>query len=419
MKNTNIIKKVISTALCAVMACSFVTGAGISSMSLDMAVTASAAETEEKLCVTEKDMLPYYYQKMTKSEKAVYIKLRKAVMERKSSAKFGKMSKETADKLTNTLFYYDDLGFNLNNVQYEIGPSYTKMKFEYFFSKSNYIKMVNKIDEKAEAIVAKFTDKTTKYAKIKYIHDYIIKNCTYNTEALTKDTAYGALVAKKADCDGYSKAFSYVCRKAGIWTVNVTGDSGEPHMWNKVYYNKAWHNVDVTWDDPTGNVKDNLAYDFFMISDKQISKTHTQDKIEYTVPSATTNKYGYYNVYKLIAKDANDARSKLISQIASAASKGKSSVTIQMPDDATYSNVVNYLEKNSSDNIFEILSAASKKTKAKLITIGCHGYGNPESRTYTICFYLKGKKITDYYTSLDVMDSESINFLDEIGLVVG
>ena len=69
---------------------------------------------------------------MITGEKAVYIKLRKAVMERKSSAKFGKMSKETADKLTNTLFYYDDLGFNLNNVQYEIGPSYTKMKFEYF-----------------------------------------------------------------------------------------------------------------------------------------------------------------------------------------------------------------------------------------------------------------------------------------------
>ena len=58
LKNTNIIKKVISTALCAVMACSFVTGAGISSMSLDMAVTASAAETEEKLCVTEKAPWP-------------------------------------------------------------------------------------------------------------------------------------------------------------------------------------------------------------------------------------------------------------------------------------------------------------------------------------------------------------------------
>ena len=416
MKRHTILKKIAAVALCLTAALTTVTGAGMQNSFADMSVSVSAAETELKLNKTEKDMLPYYYQKMTKSEKSNYLKLRKAILTQKTTVKLDKLSNDTLNKLIDTAYYYDDLTFNLVNVSGETGPSYSNLKLKYQFSKKSYIMMVNKLDEKAKAVNAKFTEKTSTYTKIKYIHDYIIKNCVYDKNAQTKDTAYGALIAKKADCDGYSKAFSYLCRSAGIWTVNVIGDSGEPHMWNKVYYNKRWYGMDVTWDDPDMPLKANSSYMYFMVSDSTLNKTHKEDPVPYEVPDAKDGGKTYYRVNKLCAKDVKTARSMLISGIASAASKGKTSFTIQLADDETYNSVVEYIQKDNMKNGLDILQQASEKTKAKLITRGCQGLGEPNTRTYTFYFYYKGTKMTDYYKTLSVIDASTKEFLRQLGL---
>lgn len=408
-------KKIISFLMCALMALSVVSGVGVQGTSFDIAATASAAQAKTTAMGKKKtELMPYYYQKMTEKEQANYLKIREAIMNQKSSIKLGKMSEETLSKLINTAYYYDSLTFNLEGIQYRIGSSYTEIYMDYRYNKESVVKMVEQMDKKADAVIAKFDDDTSTYTKIKYIHDYIIKVCTYDKNAKTAGTAYGALVAKKAKCDGYSQAFAYICRKAGIYTVNVTGYAGEEHMWNKVYYNKKWYNVDVTWDDPESPLKDNLSYNYFMISDAQISKTHKADKIEYDIPAAKSSSRGYYKMYKLTAADATEAKSLLISKIASAATKGKAAVTIQMTDDAAYQSVINYLYKNNSEAIFSILKSASKKTKAKLITDGYLSIDDKNSRTFTIYFYTKGSKISDYYTS--AIDKSTKDFLKKIGL---
>ena len=416
MKKFNPMKKLISAVLCTVMAFSAVAGVGVVESPFDMTVSSYAAETELKLNKTEKDMLPYYYYTMTDTEKSNYLKFRKGIMEQKSSIKLGKLTEQEVDKLMHTAGYYDDLAFNITGIEYEIGSSYTKIVPKYKFSKTSYIKMINALDKKAASINAKFTEKTSTYAKIKYIHDYVIKSCTYTLDAQTGDYAYGALVAKKADCDGYARAFSYLCRSAGIWTVNVIGDTGELHMWNKVYYNKKWYNVDVTNDDCGDILKDGIQYIYFMITDKQISSTHKVSKCEYTIPSATDPSKSYYKKYNLSASTASEAKSILISQIAAGAEKGKGVVTIQMPDNASYNSVVNYLEKNDSEALFSILASAAKKTKAKLVTNGCQSYGDPGTRTYTVCYFIKGKNMTDYYVSLSEIDRSTRDFLKQLGL---
>ena len=416
MKKTNPIKKIISAVLCTLMAFSAVSGADAVDTPFDMAVSSYAEEAELKLNKTEKDMLPYYYYSMTDKEKSDYLKLRKGIMEQKSSIKLGKLSEQEVDKLMHTAGYYDDLAFNITGIEYEIGSSYTKIMPKYKFSRTSYIKMINALDKKAAAINAKFTEKTSTYAKIKYIHDYVIKSCTYTLDAQTGDYAYGALVAKKADCDGYARAFSYLCRSAGIWTVNVIGDTGEIHIWNKVYYNKKWYNVDVTNDDCGDTFKDGVQYHYFMITDKQISKSHKVSPCEFTIPAATDPNKSYYAMYKLRASTAKEAKSILVSQIASGAAKGKGIVTIQMTDDDAYNSVVNYLDKNDADAVFSILDSAAKKTKAKLVTNGCQSYGDPGTRTYTICYFVKGKNMTDYFTSLSVIDSGTRDFLKQLGL---
>lgn len=59
---------------------------------------------------------------------------------------------------------------------------------------------------------------------------------------------------------------------------------GEGHAWNKVKVNDAYYNLDSTWDDPMiSDSTDRIdftsytSYRYFLITDDQLSKTHSQD----------------------------------------------------------------------------------------------------------------------------------------------
>ena len=116
------------------------------------------------------------------------------------------------------------------------------------------------------------------------------------------------------------------------------------HMWNKVYYNKKWYNVDVTWDDPVSNMKDNRKYDFFMLSDMDMRKTHTEDNLSFSVPVAKDSSKTYYKVYKKYAESLSDAKSIIKSELQKAVKKEKTHITIQCSSDEVYESVCKYVQ---------------------------------------------------------------------------
>lgn len=90
------------------------------------------------------------------------------------------------------------------------------------------------------------------FDKLLYIHDYLAENCKYVESGIDYlETAYGCLVDKNANCEGYAKAFKYLCDGAEIPCVVTVGRSfdGSNHAWNQVKIDENWYNVDVTWDD--------------------------------------------------------------------------------------------------------------------------------------------------------------------------
>lgn len=66
-----------------------------------------------------------------------------------------------------------------------------------------------------------------------------------------------ALHTKIAFCDGYSRLFKTLCDYSGIRSeiipgyvrtnTNRSGRFGVNHIWNAVYFDSAWHLLDVTW----------------------------------------------------------------------------------------------------------------------------------------------------------------------------
>lgn len=134
------------------------------------------------------------------------------------------------------------------------------------------------------------TKNMNNHDKIKVIHDYIINNTKYDEERSDKntvkyksDTAYGALVEGHALCGGYTDAMMLFLEKFNIKSYKI---SSENHVWNYVYLNNNWYDLDLTWDDPVNREgKDLLEYNFFLINHKKMleldTTEHTFDKTVY------------------------------------------------------------------------------------------------------------------------------------------
>lgn len=148
------------------------------------------------------------------------------------------------------------------------------------------------------------------YDKIKYVHNLLVNSIEYDSN-FTNDNIYdiyGAFTAKKAVCEGYSKAFKYIMDNLGIECILVCGstvtisDETISHMWNYVKLNSEWYGVDVTWDDPIingGSVKNNLRYDYFLKGRNTFYMSHfssgkiSETGMYFTIPSLSSTNYKY------------------------------------------------------------------------------------------------------------------------------
>ncbi len=116
--------------------------------------------------------------------------------------------------------------------------------------------------------------------KEKAVHDYLCNTVTYDASNPVfgeQDTAIGALLNRRADCDGISDAFFLMCSMLGIETRRVSGNCNQyrnasGHMWNAVCIDGTWCFVDVTTDHQSS---DELIYTYYNIGAQEISSTHT------------------------------------------------------------------------------------------------------------------------------------------------
>lgn len=141
------------------------------------------------------------------------------------------------------------------------------------------------LDYKIDEIIKnKITDDMDTVNKIKIIHDYIINNTKYDQNRSDKNifeyksnNAYGVLIEGYGICSGYTDSMMLFLEKLNIKSYKV---SSENHVWNKVFINNNWYNLDLTWDDPVNSDgSDSLEHTFFLVTDDEMLKN---DKTEHT-----------------------------------------------------------------------------------------------------------------------------------------
>lgn len=416
-------KKLISAFLAVATAFTFAAGIPAGKAVPDIAVASYAAETQ----ALEKQMLPYHYSQLSDTGKKVYLQLRKAALNHEKSFTYKKaLDQELVENLADIIFYEDALAFNVKGVSYIIYTDKNKTEFtlSYSFNQESAEKMMTKMDAVAEKIISKFDENTSTYSKILYIHDYIVDHTVYDESLNSAHSAYGSMIVGKSVCEGYARAFGYICSKAGIKTVNVVGrataEDGhtENHMWNKVYLQKQWYDLDLTWDDPVMPYVENKSYKYFLPGSAVFAKSHKPCDTSLSYPKSTDDtSMNYYVRKKLVAEDNSTAYSLLVSQIAKAAKSGHSSASIKLSDKEAFSDFKKYLEKENCKKLFTLLSAANKKTTVSIVTDRFYGYvADQNSLTVTVYFMMKNTTLSDYFTDVSSVSAEDVQFFKDAGI---
>ena len=369
---------------------------------------------------------PYYYNQLSTNGKKLYKTLKSAILKCQSDVKMEniKLADEDIQQVLELLMLHDPTTFNLSDLggytstNRRSGAVTYFFELEYTYNKSTYNKMVEAYEKKINNILSKLTDDMSTYKKLRIIHDEIIKTAVYDLESPTNATVYGALVKKKAKCDGYAKTFSYVCAKAGIRTVTVVGeasrDNTELHMWNKVYYNKKWYNVDVTWDDPVNNTKNNLSHNYFMISDKVIGKSHTEDNLSFEVPKANDNSINFYAINKKNAEDFDSAKSLIKSSLTTAAKNKTTYIEFKCSSKSVFDKTIKYV--NNSSNICSVLKTVRKDTGSKLVTdVYSYSY-NDDTYTIRLLIFYENTSLDSYYLDTSEIGKDMAKALANSGV---
>jgi len=128
----------------------------------------------------------------------------------------------------------------------------------------------------------------TEYERIRKSHDWLIENMEYEASNSNRGNIYGALIEKKAVCEGYARVYKYILDELGINNVLITGKATnskgatEDHMWNYVQIDNVWYAVDITWDDPIvqggGKISTEIKHKYFLIGSKELFKTHEEKR---------------------------------------------------------------------------------------------------------------------------------------------
>ena len=160
----------------------------------------------------------------------------------------------------------------------------------------DYTSNKNSIDKTVNEIIKGSYKYSSNYDKEKYVHDFLIDRLVYDTNFNYNQTIYSSLFNNKTVCAGYARAFQYIMNKIGIPTYYVTGTSkGESHAWNIVYLGDGYYNVDVTWDDVY-----NRSYNYFNLTDKSFSNSHTRNSLSIYLPKCNSTNNSYEKPVKVV-----------------------------------------------------------------------------------------------------------------------
>lgn len=184
-----------------------------------------------------------------------------------------------------------------------------KINISYSINSSTLVQYKRITEQAAFNIISQNIAKSMPdYMKEKIIHDYITHNTNYSSDdGELSYIPYNALINGRGVCSAYAMSAKILFDLVGIENIYISGtatnnNKTENHGWNLVNIGGSYYHLDLTWDDPvTLWGFNNVSYNYFNLTDSEMSKNHTWEKENYPVCNST--EYCYDNVDNLIDED--------------------------------------------------------------------------------------------------------------------
>lgn len=204
----------------------------------------------------------------------------------------------------------------------DINNNMVKFIPKYKINKEQYLSMMNFIDIKYNEIIKNINlNNYDDYEKELFFHDYLIQNVDYDKDIDNCDNIFGALINGKANCEGYSSAFTYLLRKNNINCGQIIGkyidektSKETGHSWNFIVLNDNYYFTDVGWDDINKTLPShayfNLTYKNMMKHRNLDIQKHYSIKSLFNDDNSNCIDQNYYFKNKLYLNNINEVKNK-------------------------------------------------------------------------------------------------------------
>lgn len=318
---------------------------------------------------TSVGIMYYAYEQLHEEEKVVYQEIYQALYSIKDTVQVSTLDTEVLNKVFQCvmndhpeIFYAK--GYEV--VQYVSQNKVNKMMFNpiYTMNKSTIRQNKKQINQYIKKCLDGIATDASEYDKIRYFYEYVILNTEYNTNSANSQNICSVMIDGESVCQGYAKAFQYLCHKVGIEATLVTGyANNEGHAWNLVYADNKPYYVDVTWGDASyiiageesysGTVPP-ITYDYLMVTTDMLSLTHQIDNIV-EVPKCVNMELNYFVKENLFF--INYDENKLKSIFADATMQGEHYIALKCNGLSVYKIMKEHLI--DKQEVFRFLSEQS------------------------------------------------------------
>ncbi len=270
------------------------------------------------------EYVKFYYDKLSTEEQNIYYQMYEGITKKQTKFLVRTAHVPSTKRLVYIYqaLYHDTPSFYY--LQYLDGFSYGKciggfvMRVTYQYNLETIARYDRQITEIIERFEKKYIQENmTEYQKELAIHDFLVRNITYNQDAVNHAKEHpdahniiGPLLYRTAVCQGIACAFKLMCDYFRVKCFVVVGNSmyekttESGHAWNMVKLDGNTYHVDVTWDlRATGN-EIKCSYEYFNLNDFLIQMNHTWNDDVY--PECIKLDYNYYKKYQLYVRSLQE-----------------------------------------------------------------------------------------------------------------
>lgn len=269
-------------------------------------------------------MEQYYYNRLNKAQQNTYHAIKTGLQSLAPAFQIPRLEhKELAEVYFMVRLDCPEIFYSVS-YKYRFYPESgnAEMMPEYLFDK-NKIKDHQKAMKSRVEKLARPAMKLSEQEKVQYVHDFICQNVRY--DKLKKAYSHeiiGPLGQGVGVCEGIAKAVKILCDALGIWCMIAVSEANPEkgikyrHAWNVIRVNGKYYHLDATFDNTLGQ-PENIRYDYFNLSDKQIFRDH--QSLVWKVPACEDGDHFYYKEKKISFTKMEDVRKR----VAQAVRKGK------------------------------------------------------------------------------------------------